>query len=174
MADWLPGGRERSRRLETLERDVQRLQTQSEAQAKAAGEAVSDLKAMADRLSGIAETLEAMALSGANQASALNLATAELERLRNLPASVLELETRLAKLEDVAGPKAAKSAEERAKAEGEALIKMRAAIQRAELQLEAYAEEGRKTGAALLERIESMRTGRPAKAAPAEAEQTGG
>ena len=149
MAGWLPGGRDQAQRLDSLEGEVQRLRAQ---------------------LSGVSETLEAMALANANQATALTLATAEIERLRGLPASVLELETRLAGLEDIAGPEAIKFAEDRAKADAEALTKMRAAILRAELQLENYAEESRKTGSALLERIELLRLYRPLGSASAERE----
>lgn len=161
MTGLLLGGREQSRRLEALERDVQRLQTQSAADSKTTHDVASELKAVASRLSGVAETLEAMALANTNQATALNLATVEFERLRSLPASLLKLETRLTDLEDIAGPSTIKSAEERAQADTEALTRMRTAIRRAELQLETYAEECRKTGSALLERIEAMRADSP-------------
>ena len=94
----------------------------------------------------------------------------ELERLRDLPAAMLELEARLAELEVLAGPKAIRSGEERAKGYDEALTKIRMAVRRAELQLDIFAEESRKTGAALFERIETLRIGGRAEPPHSESE----
>jgi chromosome segregation ATPase len=161
---WLSGGRAHGLRIEALERQVADLTTAMTTDAKRIDDLSGGLNSLSERLTGVARALtpvEQRIMAEAEEvtnlrATILSIVAAEVERARELSTTVGSLSKAVAAVQKDAGSGAMSGLERRMKEDREEAVKMRTAIQRLERQLDLYAEDARRTGAGLLERIEAM------------------
>jgi chromosome segregation ATPase len=167
MVTWLGGGREQSRRIEALERELGSLRAKADLDARRVETLSGVVDSLAERVSMLAGAVSPLAARmdddredlARMRTSILKIMAVEAERAQGLSTTVGGLLDSVEVLRAAAGPERVSSLETAAKADREAMVKMRTAILRLERQLEIYFEESRKTGTALLERIETMRLG---------------
>jgi chromosome segregation ATPase len=165
MANWLTSGRDHSRRVEALERELASLKTTIASDATRIEQLSAGVSSLAERLSAVVEHAAPIEERVRNDSeelakmrtSLLSVVALEVERVRELSTTVGALCKAVASLEDAAVPEAVVAQEKRLQQDREDAGKTRTAVLRLERQFNLYVEEARRTGVGLLERIETMR-----------------
>jgi chromosome segregation ATPase len=161
MAEWLYSGRDRSRRIADLERELEVLRATTSSHASRVEDLSTAVNAVGEQLSTFSETFHSVEERIKSEleefakmrSSILSIIAVEVEHARDTSASLDSLRRAVAKMENAAGSDAISALEKRADADRKDAVTMRTGLSRLESQLNVYVEEARKADAGLLELI---------------------